>query len=134
MTEPFLTSLPRFGSGWFANHALQRLTWPSRRGCNPCVPHGRVAGLGTRRNRITHRTMKKILAIIMALLGLILGVAAYWLFFLINGNYAITRRDGTPLYGISTSRGLLIFVADLVVALLLLWLAFRLFRRDRSTS
>lgn len=36
MPFQFLTSLPRFRSGWFANKALQR-TWPSRLGCNPCI-------------------------------------------------------------------------------------------------
>ncbi len=30
-------SLLHFGSGWFANHALQR-TRREHRGCNPCVP------------------------------------------------------------------------------------------------
>src|ERR1044071_2621686 len=37
MPRKFLTSLLRFGSGWFANHVLQR-TRRGRRGCHRCVP------------------------------------------------------------------------------------------------
>ena len=41
----FLTSLLRFRSGWFANHALQR-TRPSRCGCNRGVPWAGSLSLG----------------------------------------------------------------------------------------
>ena len=34
----FFTSLLRRRGGWVANHALQRLTRPSRAGCNPRLP------------------------------------------------------------------------------------------------
>jgi hypothetical protein len=41
----FLTSLLRFGSGWFANHTLQR-TRRERRGCHRCVPCAGSLSLG----------------------------------------------------------------------------------------
>ena len=41
----FLRSLLRFGSGWGANHALQR-TRPSRHGCNRGVPRAGSLSLG----------------------------------------------------------------------------------------
>jgi hypothetical protein len=45
MKREFLESLDRFGSGWFANHALQR-TRLERRGCNPRVPRAGSLSLG----------------------------------------------------------------------------------------
>ena len=41
----FLTSLFRFGSGWFANRALPR-TRPSPSGCHPRVPWAGPLSLG----------------------------------------------------------------------------------------
>jgi hypothetical protein len=43
------TLLLRFGSGWFANHALQR--WREGRGGNRCVP--RAGSLSTSLGRFT---------------------------------------------------------------------------------
>jgi hypothetical protein len=42
----FLRSLLRFRSGWSANHALQRLTRPSRPGCNRTPSWAGSLGLG----------------------------------------------------------------------------------------
>lgn len=85
--------------------------------------------------RCTHHDMKfKILTGICASIAVLLGVASYWLFYLTDGHYAISKPDGSILYVFSAPKGWFIFVADLLIALLLLWAAYAFFRRSRRQA
>ena len=76
----------------------------------------------------------KILTGICASIAVLLGVASYWLFYLTDGHYAISKPDGSILYAFSAPKGWFIFVADLLIALLLLWAAYAFFRRSRRQA
>ena len=76
----------------------------------------------------------KILAGISAFISVLLGVASYWLFYLTDGRYAISRPDGSILYAFSAKKGWFIFVADVLIALLLLWAAYASFRRSKRQA
>ncbi|HEX5219768.1 MAG TPA: permease prefix domain 1-containing protein [Verrucomicrobiae bacterium] len=74
---------------------------------------------------------RKLLAVTSALLALMFGAVSYWLFYLTDGRYAISRPDGSILYVVTTTRGWLIFLSDVLITLVLLWVASRLLKRSR---
>jgi hypothetical protein len=76
----------------------------------------------------------KILAGISVIIALLLGAASFWLFRLTDGRYALSRHDGSILYHFSAPKGWLVFLADVLIALLLMWVAYAVFRRSKRQA